>query len=55
VPVSNKGSGGPGGGRANDSCGLSSCPVCNIALGPACCTTAGKCGCPLFWIPGTCG
>jgi hypothetical protein len=23
--------------------------------GPACCTPAGKCGCPLFWIPGTCG
>jgi hypothetical protein len=52
VPVSNKGSGPPG---VNTSCGLSSCAVCNIALGPACCTTAGKCGCPLFWIPGTCG
>jgi hypothetical protein len=52
------GNGGRRGGTGNTgsgSCSLTSCPACNVAQGPACCTPAGKCGCPLFWIPGTCG
>lgn len=42
------GSGGPAG-----QCGGQSCPSCSVILGPSCCTTAGKCGCPL--IPWTAG
>ena len=49
------GTGGRTGGVGTGSCNLTSCPVCNVVQGPACCTPAGQCGCPLFWIPGTCG
>jgi hypothetical protein len=59
-PIGQSGSSSSSGGRrgssgSTGSCSLSSCPACNVAQGPACCTPAGKCGCPLFWIPGTCG
>jgi hypothetical protein len=55
-PIGQGGSGGRRtGGSGSGSCSPTSCPACNVAQGPACCTPAGKCGCPLFWIPGTCG
>ena len=37
-------------------CGGQSCPTCTVILGPGCCTSAGKCGCPLIpWTGGILG
>ncbi|HEX4341663.1 MAG TPA: hypothetical protein VH062_37395 [Polyangiaceae bacterium] len=38
------------------SCNASRCPQnCSVVLGPACCTTDGKCGCPLIpYVAPTC-
>jgi hypothetical protein len=48
-----KASGGSTGGATQ--CVARSCPDCGVVLGPACCTPQNKCGCPIFYIPGTCG
>jgi hypothetical protein len=45
--------GSTGGGVPTGQCGGTSCPSCSVILGPSCCTTAGKCGCPL--VPWTAG
>jgi hypothetical protein len=45
--------GSTGGGAPGGQCGGQSCPSCSVILGPSCCTTAGKCGCPL--VPWTAG
>lgn len=45
--------GSTGGGGPAVSCGGQTCPSCSVILGPSCCTSAGKCGCPL--IPWTAG
>lgn len=48
--------GSTGGGAPGGQCGGQSCPSCSVILGPACCTTAGKCGCPLVpWTAGILG
>jgi hypothetical protein len=44
-----------GGGGGATQCVPRSCPDCGVVLGPACCTPQNKCGCPIFYIPGTCG
>lgn len=57
--VSNSGNGGSGNGGSTGTggsttgCVASQCPSCGVVLGPACCVS-GKCGCPIFYIPGSC-
>jgi hypothetical protein len=43
------------GGGSSGNCRASSCPVCNVVSGPACCTNQGECGCPAVpYVPQTC-
>jgi hypothetical protein len=45
-----------GGGTGSGSCNPSRCPQnCSVVFGPACCTSAGKCGCPAIpYVAPTC-
>ena len=46
---------GVGGSAGAGNCQLSSCPNCGVTFGPACCTSAGKCGCPVVpYVAPTC-
>jgi hypothetical protein len=46
---------GAGGTGGAGTCNLPSCPECAVVTGAACCTAAGKCGCPTIpWVPNTC-
>jgi hypothetical protein len=60
-PESGGGTGGSGqggstsGGACQNGNGPSGCPACTVVQGQKCCKSGGGCGCPIFYIPGTCG
>jgi hypothetical protein len=46
---------GSGAGGSTNNCPLASCPNCNVQQGSKCCTSDGKCGCPLIpYVTPTC-
>src|SRR5262249_36769549 len=47
---------GSGAGGSTGNCSPVSCPqTCSVTFGPACCTSAGKCGCAQIpWVTQTC-